>query len=137
GFPYQQTAEVPTNPFQSEQFTQNPGQWQNQPHATREKTVFDLTSMTYSQLLPYLVHNGMVTPKALNPMTAPFTAWYDTKAKCKFHVGAKGHSTDNCIALKHIVQELIDKLLLNFKEKSPNVKDSPLPGHAGSSAKAI
>ncbi|MCI38662.1 gag-pol polyprotein, partial [Trifolium medium] len=57
--------------------------------------------MPYSQLLPYLVHNGMVTHRALKPMTAPFLAWYDANAKCEFHMGAEGHSTDNCIAFKH------------------------------------
>ncbi|MCI82475.1 hypothetical protein A2U01_0103749, partial [Trifolium medium] len=34
-------------------------------------------------------------------------------------------------------QELMDKHLLTFKEGRPKVKDSPLPGYAGSSAKAI
>jgi hypothetical protein len=85
------------------------------------KKVFDLIPVSYSQLLPYLVHNRMVTPRALRPMTAPFPVWYDTKAKCEFHSGAEGHNTDNCRAFKRKVQELIDQKRLTFKgEGEPN-----------------
>ncbi|CAJ2651463.1 unnamed protein product [Trifolium pratense] len=94
--------------------------------ATPKRKVFDLIPMSYGQLLPYLVHNGMVIPRALKPMTPPFPAWYDDKAKCEFHMGAEGHSIDNCIAFKHLVQELIDGKVLTFKDGKPNVKDSPL-----------
>ncbi|XP_045802357.1 uncharacterized protein LOC123895936 [Trifolium pratense] len=94
---------------------------------TPKRRVFDLIPMSYGQLIPYLVHNGMVIPRALKPMTPPFPAWYDDKAKCEFHMGAEGHSIDNCIAFKHLVQELIDGKVLTFKDGKPNVKDSPLP----------
>ncbi|CAJ2662210.1 unnamed protein product [Trifolium pratense] len=94
--------------------------------ATPKRKVFDLIPMSYGQLLPYLVHNGMVTPRALKPMTPPFPAWYDDKASCEFHMGVEGHSIDNCIAFKHLVQELIDGKVLTFKDGKPNVKDSPL-----------
>ncbi|MCI10219.1 hypothetical protein A2U01_0031311, partial [Trifolium medium] len=104
---------------------------------TPNKRVLDPIPMPYSQLLSYLVHNGMVTPRAPKPMTPPFPAWYDAKAKCEFHLGTKGHSTDNCRTFRYKVQELIDKKLLTFKQGRPNVKDSLLPGHTGSSAKAI
>ncbi|KAK2389663.1 hypothetical protein QL285_063239 [Trifolium repens] len=83
----------------------------------RTKKVFDPIPVPYSQLLPYLVHNGMVTPRALKPMTAPFPIWYNPEAKCEFHEGAEGHTLDNCIAFKHKVQELIDQKLLTFKEE--------------------
>ncbi|CAJ2641773.1 hypothetical protein L195_g037949 [Trifolium pratense] len=99
--------------------------------------VFDLIPMSYGQLLPYLVDDGMVTPRALKPMTPPFPAWYDDKARCEFHMGAEGHSIDNCRAFKHLVQELIDGKFLTFKDGKPSVKDSPLPDYADSSARAV
>ncbi|KAK2422686.1 hypothetical protein QL285_033199 [Trifolium repens] len=87
----------------------------------RAKMVFDLIPVPYSQLLPYLLHNRMVTPRALKPMTAPFPAWYNSEAKCEFHEGAEGHTVDNCITFKYKVQELIDQKLLTFKEEGkPN-----------------
>ncbi|KAK2416029.1 hypothetical protein QL285_038461 [Trifolium repens] len=86
----------------------------------RTKKVFDPIPVPYSQLLPYLVHNRMITPRALKPMTAPFPTWYNSEAKCEFHEGAEGHTVDNCIAFKYKVLELIDQKLLTFKEEGPN-----------------
>ncbi|KAK2396956.1 hypothetical protein QL285_058583 [Trifolium repens] len=84
------------------------------------KKVFDPIPVSCSQLLSYLVHNGMITPRALKPMIAPFPNWYDPKAKCEFHLGAEGHTVDDCIAFKYKVQELIDQKLLTFKKGEPN-----------------
>jgi hypothetical protein len=108
------------NHSQSRQFTRNLGQQQNQPTAIREKKVIELIPMPCSQFLSYLVHNGTLTPKALKPTIASFPAWYDPKAKCDFHLGAEGHTIDNCKAFKRKVQELVDQKLLTFKEGEPN-----------------
>ncbi|KAK2421636.1 hypothetical protein QL285_032245 [Trifolium repens] len=86
----------------------------------RAKKVFDPIPVSCSQLLSYLVHNGMITPRALKPMIAPFPNWFDPKAKCEFHLGAEGHTIDNCKAFKRKVQELVDQKLLTFKEGEPN-----------------
>ncbi|KAK2438727.1 hypothetical protein QL285_023470 [Trifolium repens] len=119
GFP-KQAIQTPLNHSQSRQFAQKPRRQLNLPKATREKKVIDPIPMPCSQLLSYLVHNGMITPRALKPMFAPFPNWYDPKAKCEFHLGTEGHTIDNCKAFKHKVQELIDKKLLSFKEGEPN-----------------
>jgi hypothetical protein len=86
----------------------------------RAKKIFDPIPVSYSQLLPYLVHNRMVTPRALKPMTAPFPARYNSEAKCEIHEGAEGHTVDDCIAFKYKVQELMDQKLLTFKKGEPN-----------------
>ncbi|KAK2368225.1 hypothetical protein QL285_081434 [Trifolium repens] len=119
GFP-KQAIQTPLNHSQSGQFAQNPGQQLNQPKATREKKVIDPIPMPCSQLLSYLVHNGMLTPRTLKPMIAPFPNWYDPKAKCEFHLGAEGHTIDNCKAFKYKVQELFDQKLLIFKKEETN-----------------
>ncbi|KAK2427441.1 hypothetical protein QL285_026023 [Trifolium repens] len=119
GFP-KQAMQMPLNHSQSRQFAQNLGQPQNQPTTTREKKVVEPIPMPCCRLLSYLVHNGMVTPRALKPMIAPFPAWYDPKAKCEFHLGAEGHTIDKCKAFKYKVQELIDQKLLTFKEGASN-----------------
>ncbi|KAK2410818.1 hypothetical protein QL285_046160 [Trifolium repens] len=119
GFP-KQAIQTPLNYSQSGQFAQNLGHQQNQPKTNEKRKVFDPIPIPYSQLLSFLVHNGMVTPRALRPMTVPFPVWYDIKAKCAYHSGAEGHTIDNCRAFKHKVQELIDQKLLTFKEGASN-----------------
>ncbi|KAK2362124.1 hypothetical protein QL285_087213 [Trifolium repens] len=86
----------------------------------RVKKVFDPIPVSYGELLPYLVNNGMVVPIALLPRNPHFPAWYDPKAKCAYHADAEGHSTDNCRAFKNKVQELIEQKLLTFQEGEPN-----------------
>ncbi|KAK2416314.1 hypothetical protein QL285_038715 [Trifolium repens] len=119
GFP-KQAIQTPFHHLKSGQFAQNPRQQLNLPKATREKKVIDPIPMPCSQLLSYLVHKGMITIRALKPMIAPFPNWYDPKEKCEFHLGAEGHTIDNCKAFKHKVQELMDQKLLTFKEGEPN-----------------
>ncbi|KAK2436377.1 hypothetical protein QL285_021375 [Trifolium repens] len=119
GFP-KQAIQMPLNHSQSGQFAQNPRHQLNLPKATREKKVVEPIPMPCCRLLSYLVHNGMVIPRALKPMIAPFPAWYDPKAKCEFLLGAEGHTIDKCKAFKYKVQELIDQKLLTFKEGASN-----------------
>ncbi|KAK2428785.1 hypothetical protein QL285_027277 [Trifolium repens] len=114
-------ARTSLNHSQSGQFAQNLEHQRDQPKTNKKRKVFDPIPIPYSQLLPFLVHNGMLTPKALKSMIASFPAWYDPKAKCAFHLGAEGHTIDKCIAFKYKVQELIDQKLLTFKEEGkPN-----------------
>ncbi|KAK2368922.1 hypothetical protein QL285_082084 [Trifolium repens] len=115
-----QAMQMPFHHLRSGQFAQNKGQHQNQPKTSKKRKVIDSVPIPYSQLFPHLVHNRMVIPRALKPMTAPFPAWYDLNAKCEFHSGAEGHSIDNCRAFKHEVQKLLDQKLLTFKEGEPN-----------------
>ncbi|KAK2399704.1 hypothetical protein QL285_049490 [Trifolium repens] len=115
-----QAMHMPFHHLRSGQFAHNKGQQQNQPKTSKKRKVFDSIPIPYSNLFPHLVHIRMVIPRALKPMTAPFPAWYDLKAKCEFHSGAEGHTIENCKAFKHKVQALIDQKLLTFKEGEPN-----------------
>lgn len=54
---------------------------------------------------------------------------YDVNARCEFHSGAPGHSTENCKALKYKVQDLIDLNVITFAPNSPNVNNNPMPPH--------
>ncbi|XP_071924808.1 uncharacterized protein [Coffea arabica] len=51
---------------------------------------------------------------------------------CVYHSGAPGHSTVNCWALKHKIQDMIDAgdiVLRRREEQGPNVSKNPLPTH--------
>ncbi|XP_071921398.1 uncharacterized protein [Coffea arabica] len=57
---------------------------------------------------------------------------YDPHAICAYHSGSPGHTTGNCWALKHKIQDMIDSgdILLRRKgEQGPNVSKNPLPKH--------
>ncbi|XP_050895954.1 uncharacterized protein LOC127102651 [Lathyrus oleraceus] len=92
--------------------------------------------MTYTQLLPYLIQNGTVVPRALPPMPKPHKPWYDENARCAFHANSEGHTTENCKVFKLRVQELIDQKILSFADV-PNVGNNHLPKHDSSSVNAI
>ncbi|XP_050910073.1 uncharacterized protein LOC127123946 [Lathyrus oleraceus] len=51
--------------------------------------------MSYTQLLPYLIQNGTVMPRALPPMPKPHKPWYDENARCSFHANSEESSTDD------------------------------------------
>jgi len=92
--------------------------------------------MTYTKLLPRLLQSGLVASCPPKPLQPPYPKNYDENAKCDYHGGAPGHSTEKCMALKHNVQALIDSKRLTFQEK-PSVEKNPLSGHTGASTNAI
>ena len=47
------------------------------------------------------------------------------------HAPITGHSIEQCVALKHKVQSLIDVGWLTFQENSSNVRANPLANHGG------
>ncbi|XP_071926092.1 uncharacterized protein [Coffea arabica] len=72
---------------------------------------------------------GTVPPK-IYPRGPP--AGYDPHVICAYHSGSPGHTTGNCWALKHKIQDMIDSgdILLRRKgEQGPNVSKNPLPEH--------
>ncbi|XP_050875855.1 uncharacterized protein LOC127079511 [Lathyrus oleraceus] len=86
--------------------------------------------MTYTELYPSLLQKGLVTPRPLGPPPNPLPPWYNQDAHCSFHEGTHGHNLEGCYALKHIVQELVEKKILSFLDVGPNVKSNPLPAHS-------
>jgi len=67
----------------------------------------------------------------------PFPRYFDANAKCEYHSGEIGHSTENCRALRYKVQSLIDSGWLTFQEQKPNVEKNPLYGHVNSTVNAV
>ena len=53
-------------------------------------------------------------PISTEPLKPPYPRWYDENAHCEFHLGAQGHSTEDCEALKYQVQALMEDGYLNF-----------------------
>ena len=93
--------------------------------------------MPYTDLLRSLIANQMavVTPGKI--YQSPFPQWYNPNATCAYHRRVSGHSIEQCVALKHKVQSLIDMGWLIFQEDGPNVKTNPLANHGGSTVNAV
>lgn len=68
-----------------------------------------------SQLLPGLVAAGLITPIPLRAIAGSSSSRYNPC--CDFPMGSPGHETDKCFSLRHIIQNLIDQHLLNFRTK--------------------
>ncbi|XP_077223129.1 uncharacterized protein LOC143856737 [Tasmannia lanceolata] len=54
----------------------------------------------------------------------PLPRTWRAEEHCDFHRGS-GHSTDQCITLRHVIQKLIDERKLPFQQ-APNIADSPI-----------
>ncbi|XP_071939912.1 uncharacterized protein [Coffea arabica] len=69
------------------------------------------------------------------PPTYPYGiyAGYNPQAVCAYHSGAPEHSTVDCKAFKHRIQDMIEpgEIVIRKKEaQGPNINRNPLPEHA-------
>ncbi|GKV24161.1 hypothetical protein SLEP1_g33808 [Rubroshorea leprosula] len=78
----------------------------NRPQQVRRH--FDKLPLSYTEVFQKLVAVGIVTLVPMLPVKPPFPAWYNPQARCEYHSGGVGHDLENCLALKHHIQDLID-----------------------------
>ncbi|RDX82393.1 hypothetical protein CR513_36817, partial [Mucuna pruriens] len=99
---------------------------QNTPNTTtpHPRSNFTPIPMRYSTLSPLLLQKQMVTTIPLRPISPPYPKYYDPNARCDYHVGVIGNSTEKCWGLKH-------------KENEPNVNTNPVPPHGGQSINSL
>ena len=88
----------------------------NRQKIDKDKPRWDPIPITYTELFSKLVKIGHIEPFQLAPLKPPFRRWYNTHTRCDYHSGNPGHSTKNCTALKHKVQDLINLGKLKFEE---------------------
>ena len=67
-----------------------------------------------------------VKPKDSSPLPS-----FDPSKKCEHHFGAEGHTLEECIHLRHQIQDLIDN------RTEPNVITNPLPPYSEGNVNAI
>ena len=79
-----------------------------------------------------------MVPVSIPPIRPPYPRWYNENATCDYHFENRGHSLEDCIALKWRVSEFIKKWELTFEDEDiPNVNENPLPNHWGSKVNAV
>ena len=72
--------------------------------------------VSYAQLLPILVQKYKIPIIPIKPRKPQYPEWYDFSARCEYHDGVEGHSTENCTSFKDKVQALIDADPAKFQE---------------------
>ncbi|XP_027166352.1 uncharacterized protein LOC113766349 [Coffea eugenioides] len=89
-------------------------------------------SFVWNQLYEQLKAAGKIGTVPPKTYSKGFPIGYDPQSFCAYHSGAPGHSTANCWALKHKIQDMIeagDIVLRRRDEQRPNVSNNPLPAH--------
>ena len=76
---------------QPQQQAQQHGNNQNQ---NRRFVQFDPIPMSYTELYPALVEQGLVQTKPPPPVPVKIPWWYKAEASCPFHQGAPGHDRE-------------------------------------------
>ena len=104
----------------------------------RGRPQFDLIPMTYTELYPKLIQCGLLEPVNILPIRPPYPRWYKKNASCDYHSGNRGHSLEDCTALKWKVKEFIQGGELTFEDEDiSNVNENPLPNHGGPKVNAV
>ena len=76
--------------------------------AAKKPVEFTPISVSYADLLPYLLDTALVAITHARFPQPPFFRGYDSNATCAYHGGVPGHSIEHCMTLKRKVQSLID-----------------------------
>ena len=94
--------------------------------------------MTYTELYPKLIQSGLLEPISISPIRPPYLRWYKENASCDYHSSNKGHSLEDCTALKWRVSDFIKRAELTFEDEDvSNVNGNPLPSHKGPKVNAV
>jgi len=93
--------------------------------------------MSYGDLLPSLIANQLAVVTSRKIYQSSFPKWYNPNTTCAYPGGTLGNSVEQCMALKHKVQSLIEAKWLKFQEDGPNVKTNPLANHGGPAVNAV
>ncbi|WJZ96846.1 hypothetical protein VitviT2T_015493 [Vitis vinifera] len=87
---------------------------------------FSQIGVPLSQALQKLTEAGLLTALTPRPPPQPLPPHFRTNLCCAYHQGS-GHETDQCTALRHAIQDLIDQGLVHLGQ--PSVTQNPLPAH--------
>ena len=65
------------------------------------------------------------------------STFYKLYQRCDYHSNSVGNDDEDCVNLKHKIQDLIDKEVVSLQPVAPNVNTNPLPNHGGSNVNMI
>ncbi|KAA3477991.1 hypothetical protein EPI10_011835 [Gossypium australe] len=117
---------------------ENEGSSRKESGTTRQsnkKLQFTSIPITYKEMYQNLFDVHIVPPYYLKPMKPSYPKWYDSNAQCEYHAGITGHSIENCLAFKKLVERFINMGVVKL-DGAPNV-ENPLPNHGNNGLNTI
>ena len=63
--------------------------------------------------------------------------FYKQEQRCAYHSNSVGLDTEDCINLKHMIQDVIDQEVVSLQLAAPNINTIPLPNHGGGNINMI
>ncbi|KAF3775157.1 hypothetical protein EJ110_NYTH51089 [Nymphaea thermarum] len=87
---------------------------------------FTPLQQSYEEVMHMLIERGtLFLPKVSNP---PPMMGKNKEQFCKFH-RAPRHDTEDCLILKNIVQDAVDKEIIKVVSEQPDILKNPFPKH--------
>ncbi|KAK5845905.1 hypothetical protein PVK06_002148 [Gossypium arboreum] len=83
-----------------------------------ERLQFTPIPMSYKELYQNLFDVHVVSPFYSEPVQPPFPKWYNENAQCEYHAGITGHSIENCITFKKLVERFIEMGIVKFDDSN-------------------
>ncbi|XP_069154398.1 uncharacterized protein [Solanum lycopersicum] len=102
----------------------------------RPSRKFTTLAESRTKLFERLVADGYIHPVGPKPMDVN-SKFYRPDQRCAYHSNSVGHDTEDCINLKHKIQDLIDQEVVSLQPAAPNVNTNPLPNHGGGNLNMI
>ncbi|XP_077239737.1 uncharacterized protein LOC143880643 [Tasmannia lanceolata] len=96
------------------------------PAIRRQFRQFDPLPYPLPMILKKLIRDKKIRLPDVKPVPNPLPVNWRRDQYCEYHRGP-GHMTENCLALKHAIQNMIDKDELAVEK--PNITQNPLPNH--------
>ncbi|XP_015072542.1 uncharacterized protein LOC107016648 [Solanum pennellii] len=97
---------------------------------------FTALAESRTKLFERLSVAGYIHPVGPKPVDVN-SKFYKPEQRCAYHSNSVGHDTEDCINLKHMIQDLIDQEVFSLQPAAPNVNTNPLPNHGGGNINMI
>ena len=93
----------------------------------RQLRHFTPLGMLLGEVLQTLTTAGLLSPLSPRPLQQVVHPHFRMDLHCAYHQGS-GHTTDQCTALRHAVQDLIDQGIVHLGQ--PSIISNPLPTYS-------
>ncbi|XP_015081465.1 uncharacterized protein LOC107025133 [Solanum pennellii] len=136
-YPRSQAPRLNTRNYQQVPPPQQSGYDHSRPRfEKRPSRNFTALAESRTKLFERLATAGYIHPVGPKPVDVN-SKFYKPDQRCAYHSNSVGQETEDCINLKHKIQDLIDQEVVSLQSAVPNVNTNPLPNHGGGNVNII